>query len=368
MTESQPMMRAARLHEPGGAFRIDRIPMPQLRASDVLIKVVACSVVPNLKAIVSGKYWHTLPPLPAVYGLDASGIVAAVGADVRGIAPGQRVYVNPVLYCGTCAYCRNGSPQLCTALALRGYFGFSANALPLLREYPYGGHCEYLTASPQSLVPLPDSVSFAQGARFGYLGTAFAALEVAGVIPGSSVLVNGATGTLGLGAVLVALAMGATRILATGRNPALLAALGALEPQRIATHVLQSGPLIDWMRERTEGLGPDVMVDCLGRGAPAESTMAALAGLKRGGRAVNIGALAAGVSIDPMAFMLNQIRYIGSTWFTTAQAVRMAELAAGGLLRLDVLQHREFALEALNDAVACAADRPGGFANLIVCP
>jgi NADPH:quinone reductase-like Zn-dependent oxidoreductase len=84
--------------------------------------------------------------------------------------------------------------------------------------YPYGGMGEYMLAPQHNLVPLPDSVTFEQAARFGYLGTAYAALRKANVGPGTTILVNGATRVLGLGAVLIALGRGATRVLGTARQ------------------------------------------------------------------------------------------------------------------------------------------------------
>jgi hypothetical protein len=85
-----------------------------------------------------------------------------------------------------------------------GYFAFGPGGQKLFDAYPYGGLSEYHTAPERNLVVLPDSVTFEQGARFGYLGTAFSALRKAGAGPGRTVLVDGISGTLGLGACLIA--------------------------------------------------------------------------------------------------------------------------------------------------------------------
>ena len=61
-----------------------------------------------------------------------------------------------------------------------GYFAFGPDGQRLFDAYPYGGLAEYLTAPARNLVLLPDSVTFEQGARFGYLGTGFSALRKAG--------------------------------------------------------------------------------------------------------------------------------------------------------------------------------------------
>ena len=78
------MMRAARLHEVGGRFKVDSIPVPQLRPTDVLVEVKAAGVVPNLRNVITHyPEWFPylpLPKLPAIYGLDSAGVVAEVAA------------------------------------------------------------------------------------------------------------------------------------------------------------------------------------------------------------------------------------------------------------------------------------------------
>jgi len=238
-------MRSARLHEPGQPLRIDTVEIPEPRPRDVLVRVKACGIIPNMNAIFSGRLWNHLPPLPASVGLDAAGVIAKVGSEVTDVAVGDRVYVNPWLSCGTCPYCRAGEPMLCSAAAFQGYFGFFPHSTRQLLDYPFGGFSEYITASPQRLVHLPPQVTFEQAARFGYLGTSYAALRLGQVRGGSWVAINGITGTLGVGATLLALAMGATRILGLGRNRDVLAQLRALAPDRIEVLALGDAPIAD---------------------------------------------------------------------------------------------------------------------------
>jgi len=190
-------MRSARLHEAGQPLRIDTVEIPEPRPRDVLVQVKACGIIPNMNAIFSGRLWNHLPPLPASVGLDAAGVIAKVGSEVTEVAVGDRVYVNPWLSCGMCSYCRAGEPMLCSAAAFQGYFGFFPHSTRQLLDYPFGGFSEYITASPQRLVHLPPRVTFDQGARFGYLGTSFAALRRGQVRGGSWIAINGITGTLG---------------------------------------------------------------------------------------------------------------------------------------------------------------------------
>jgi alcohol dehydrogenase len=361
-------MRAARLHEPGKPLRIDTVDVPEPRPRDVLVAVKACGIIPNMNAIFSGQLWNHLPPLPASVGLDAAGLVAKVGSEVTDVTVGERVYVNPWLACGMCAYCRAGEPMLCSAAGFQGYFGFFPNSVRQLMDYPFGGFSEYITAAPHRLVRLPQQVTFEQGARFGYLGTSFAALRLGQVGAGSWLAINGITGTLGVGATLLALAMGATRILGFGRNRDVLARLKALAPNRVEVLALGDAPIADWVRSRSDGLGVDVLLDCSGRNAAAANTEEALSALKRGGVLVNIGALTEPLPIQPIRFMTTRLQFRGSNWFTSGEGQRMAEMAGTGVLDLSKLETRAYALAGVNDALAEVAKRPGGFVNIVVNP
>ena len=106
-------------------------------------------------------------------------------------------------------------------------------------DYPYAGFAEYMTAPASSLVKLPGAVSYEAAARLGYLGTAYSALRKAGARAGTSVIISGATGTLGLGAVILALGMGVTKIFGIARDKKLLERLRAIAPSRI--HVMSAG-------------------------------------------------------------------------------------------------------------------------------
>lgn len=363
------MMRAARVHVPGGSFQIDEIEMPVPHDDDVVVAVKAAGVVPNLRNVMSNygeRAYLTVPELPAIYGLDAAGVVEAVGSRVTGIAPGDRVYINPGRSCGSCSACRANDQINCSAFTFQGYFGFGPASREIYRRYPYGGFSQYATAPADGLVKLPDAVSFEQAARFGYLGTAYSGLRKAGVGPGRTVLINGASGTLGLGAVLLARAMGATRILGVARRPDLLERVRAVDPARIA--VLPSGtePVGDWARRETGGLGVDAVLDTLGPGAPAQAMLDAVGALRRGGCLVDVGGMSTPIEVNMHQLMCAQISLLGSLWFSVAEGEDMAAMAAAGTLDLSVFDHHRFALDEVNDALATAEQRAGGFVNVVV--
>jgi threonine dehydrogenase-like Zn-dependent dehydrogenase len=367
------MMLAARLHAVGEAMKVERVEKPSPRPTDVLVRVKACNVVPNLGNVL--KHWQTwfpekpLPKLPAIFGLDVSGEIAEVGSHVQNFKPGDRVYVTPGLVCGSCPACRADESINCTNFTFRGYFGFGPDAQRQFDAYPYGGLSEYITAPQRNLVPLPDNVSFEAGARYGYLGTAYAALRKANIGPGSTVLINGATGVLGLGAVLIALGRGATRVLGTARDLKRLERVKAISKGRFEYFQLEKGGnLVEWARAFTGGNGIDGVIDCLGPGSSGQALMTPIYALKRGGKAVNIGGVGEKTVMDIHWMMDAGIEFIGSAWFTTADGDGLSEMARAGTLDLSVLEHQRVPMAEVNRALDGSQPRNGGFTNLVVVP
>ena len=364
-------MRAARLHRKGDALRVDVVPRPRLRAGDVLVNVKACGIVPNVANVLNygDDFLVRQPPLPAIFGLDAAGVVVETGEVVHGVEVGDRVYVNPQRSCGACDFCRMGQPAACEYLTLNGYFGIGAKSEQTFQNYPFGGYAEYMTAPQVSLVKLPSSVSFETAARWGYLGTAYGALRLGRVDMNTTVLVNGASGTLGLGAVLFALALGAPKILGVGRNVELLERVRAIAPDRIEVHSTTAGRSVaEWARSQTNGRGADVVIDALPPFTPVAAFEQGLQALARMGRHVNCGGVVDTISFNVAEIMLKGQSLIGSTWFTTAQGQEMANLAGSGQVKLDLLEHRVFSLENINEGLAEIERRDGGFSNIVVSP
>jgi alcohol dehydrogenase len=227
---------------------------------------------------------------------------------------------------------------------------------------------EFLIAPDKNLVRLPDTVTFEQATRFGYLGTAFAALKRTRAGPGSTLVIDGATGTMGLGAVLNALALNVGRILATARNKQLLARLKAVAPKRIETWSLDDGPASAWIKESTGGLGAHAALNCLGPGSSGNTIIDTLQSLRRGGRFVNIGGTSGAVPIDLFRLMAAQIDIFGNSWFVTSQAQEMSDLAALGRLDLSVFEHQRFSFDQINAAMAAQPERNGGFTSLVAVP
>lgn len=364
-------MRAAVYRVAGEPFSVESVARPTPRPNDVVVKVEACSMVPNLPVMLDPPSPCVAPPRPTIYGCDAVGIVSEVGSQVRGFSVGDRVYVNPHRFCGNCRSCRRGNRAACDFSALSGYFGIGPRSYETLGDYPVGGYAEWMTAPAESLVRIPATVSPETATRWGYLGTGYAALQRAGVDSRSTVLINGISGTLGLGTALFALALGVSKILGVGRDAALLAEVKALAPDVIEVHSNESQQSVEgWARDLTEGAGADVVIDALPTGGSTDAYAAAVAALGRGGTHVNIGGVIEEVPINVNKIMHCEQTFTGSFWMTTLQGEEMADLVDLGRIDLDVFAHEVFALDDINHAleVVAGGKTRGGFSNYVVRP
>jgi len=365
-------MKAARMHEVGGPLILEQLETPKPGPHDVLVRVRACGIVPNLANILAK--WSTwypeypLPPLPAIFGLDPAGEIVAVGEHVFGFEVGQRVYVNPGRSCGTCDACITNDQVSCKYYTFNGYFGHTSLSWKIFERYPYAGFGEYMTAPVSALVRIPDSMSYEQAARLGYIGTAYSGLKKGKVKVTSTVLINGASGTLGLSGVLCALAMGARKILGTGRDKGLLAAVKAISPDRIEVFSSLDGSINNWVNAQTHGDGADVVLDCLGPGTPYETFLEGLYSLARGGILVDVGAVQGELPIKLHYLTTANRALLGSNWFSTEEGHELAALAGTGMLNMSVFEHEGYPLDQINDAISGLEVRKGGFSNFVIYP
>lgn len=363
-------MRAARLYEVGAKMMIESVECPTATGTDVVVAVKGCGMVPNLANVLAN--WETwypqmpLPPRPAIFGLDPVGIVHDVGPQVMNIKVGDRVYVNPGRSCGACHACSSGTPQKCDYWTLNGYFGYNPNSFEIFKRYPYGGFCEYMLAPQSALVKLPDNLEFRQATRLGYLGTSYAAVKKMGPLAGKSLIVHGATGTLGVGVTLIALALGVSRVFAVARGMPLLERLKSLAPDRVEILSNRDASTQAWVKSLTDGRGADLMVDTLGAVASLDAFKDAMYGVKRGGRIINIGGTAGELGVDVKWWMDEQMELIGSVWFTAAEGEELVAMIRTGTIDISVLQPKSWPLDEINEAISGVASGDGGFTSYLV--
>ncbi|WP_197748852.1 MULTISPECIES: alcohol dehydrogenase AdhP [Hymenobacter] len=188
-------MKAAVARAYGQPLQIEQVPVPQVTAGRILVKVAACGVCHTDLHALNGD-WPVKATLPLIPGHEGVGTVVAVGEGVTQVKEGDRVGI-PWLYtaCGHCEHCYSGWETLCPSQQNTGYS-------------VQGSYAEYVLADPAYVGLLPDSLSFQQAAPILCAGvTVYKGLKETEVKPGQWVVISG-IGGLGHLAVQYAKAMG----------------------------------------------------------------------------------------------------------------------------------------------------------------
>ncbi|MFI3258255.1 MAG: zinc-dependent alcohol dehydrogenase family protein [Spirochaetales bacterium] len=128
-------------------LEVTEINLPELKPNEVLIKVMAAGVCGTDLHLYEGEEGATASTLPLILGHEFSGIIEKLGNDVADYACGDRVCVDPNLYCGECDNCKCGNVQYCT----------HAQAYGVTR---FGGFAQYCIVNTKVLYKIPDSLSY----------------------------------------------------------------------------------------------------------------------------------------------------------------------------------------------------------------
>ena len=253
--------------------------------------------------------------LPLVVGAEASGEVAALGADVTEFSAGQPVVMYGALTCGACPACREGRDNLCEAVS--GIMGFHLD-----------GFCRERVNMPARLVvPVPESVALTDAAcapiAFGTVQHML--FDNARLEPGETVLVHAGGSGIGTAAIRMAKAIGCTVIATVGDDEKgeKARALGADHVVNYRTERFEGE-----VRRLTKRKGVDVVFEHVG----AETWNGSLLSLKRGGRLVTCGSTS-GVSatINLMQLFQQQYRIFGSFGCSMGNIREALAKMAGGL-------------------------------------
>jgi len=177
---------------------------------------------------------------------------------------------------------------------------------------------------------------------------------------GETLVVNGATGGFGSACVAVALAMGAGKVVATGRNTHALNDLVRRFGQRVRPAPM-SGVEADDRRSIAELAGGpiDFVLDLLPREASASQVHAALLAVRPGGRVVLMGGVRSDLALNYNWLMHNDITVRGKWMYERSAVARMVQLIRSGLIDLGQFDLTEFRLDDVNEAVAHAAANAG---------
>jgi NADPH:quinone reductase-like Zn-dependent oxidoreductase len=342
-------MKAAIFSEYGGpeVLRIEDRPTPEIGPGEALVRVRAAGLN-RLDLMMRAGLTPVKPALPHIGGSEVAGEIAQLGENVKGFSPGQQVVVAPYLHDGTCSYCLAGEETTCQ----------NGDILGLRYD---GGHAEYVKVPGNSLVAMPEELTFEEAAAQSF--TAITAWHMlvgkAGVRPGETVLVLAAGSGVGVAAIQIAKLWGAQVIATSSRNDNLQKAL-ELGADEVINYVDQDFSRA--VRQMTNRRGADIVVEHVGQ-ATWDKSMASVA---RNGRVVICGTTTgADGGINLSTLFTRQVMVIGSYGGTKDDLKEVLKLTAQG--RLEAVIDRTYPLEEIRAAEERLANREQ-FGKLILTP
>lgn len=344
-------MKVAVAYEVGRPLVVEDLPVPAIGPRDVLVRVTASGICHTDLNVINGR---SSLPLPIVPGHEACGVVEAVGPEVRRVGVGDRVLSSVTPACGSCWWCINGMSNHCE-------LNPSVKAAP--RFQVAGGRwaaavcgcgtfAEAMVVHEASVVPVHTDLSDEQLALLGCGVTTGlgAALNTAGVTPGSSVAVIGCGG-VGQSVIQGSRISGATVIIAidpvAGRREASLG-VGA-------THAVDptEGDPVEQVRALTDGRGADYTFEVVGR---PELMVQAFEMARKQGTVTFVGMPAVGdtFTLPAIPAVFTGKRFAGSV-VGGSQILRdfprFIRLAESGLLDLGSMVSKRIALDDINEGI-----------------
>ena len=301
-------------------FEYQEVSDPEIGPEDVLIRVKACGICGSDIHGMDGSSGRRIPPI--IMGHEASGVVAEVGHDVTGWAPGDRVTFDSTVYCGQCYFCSRGWINLCDS---RRVLGVSCE------EYRrHGAFADFIAVPSRVLYRLPEPLSFEQATMVEAVSIAIHAVGRIPISLNATAVVVGA-GMIGLLVIQALRATGCGLIVAVDLSQErldLARRLGADETLLSGVEDVASG-----VRKLTANRGADVACEVAGF---TESLQLAIQCLRKGGSLALVGNLSPMVDFPLQSVVTRELTLFGSCT-SRGEYPASLDLIARGTINVDAM-------------------------------
>lgn len=328
-----------------GEIHFREIDMPTPKASEIIMATKRIGVCGSDIHVFHGKHPYT--GYPVVQGHEVSGIVAAVGENVRGIAVGDTITFTPQVVCGQCYACRNGMYHICDSLKVMGF-------------QTDGAAQEYVVLPVWNVFKLPDDMSLDHGVLVEPVSVSVHAVRRAGPIDGKKVLVLGA-GTIGNLVAQVARAFGAEAVMITDLSDYKLNKAKACGIDFAVNSARE-----DLSEAIVRNLGPeraDLIFECVG----AQATATQAVECARKGTTVIIVGVFGEKPIVNLGYVQDwELNLVGSAMYQKADYEAAIELIAGGRMHLDELFTHRFKFDNYLEAYHTIVQANGEYMKVVI--
>lgn len=305
-----------------GAIAFHEAPVPAPGFGQVLVKMMKIGVCGSDIHVYHGK--HPFTKYPVTQGHEVSGEITALGPGVAGLRTGQRVTIEPQVYCGKCWPCTHGKYNLCEELKVMGF-------------QTTGMAAHYCAVDAEKVTPLPDDMSFDQGAMIEPTAVAVHAIRRAGSVEGLKIAVLGA-GPIGILVAQAAKAMGAGAVLVTDISDFRLT-----KARECGADYTANTRAKDFGTALTECFGPDkadIIYDCAGN----DATMGqAIANARKGSTIILVAVYAGMAHVDLAVLNDHELDLNTTMMYRHEDYVDAIRLVEKGAIRLEPLMSKWFA-------------------------
>lgn len=306
---------------------VERVPDPTPARDEVIVQVSRCGICGTDVHIYRNEYMSDYPLIP---GHEFGGVIVEVGSDVTDLRVGQRVAVDPNLYCGHCDFCRNEQANHCT----------NWQGVGVTRS---GGFAEYVNVPARACYLLPEGMSDQQAAFIEPLACVVHAMKRFRILPGESLLILGG-GPMGMLLLQALRHNGAAQVVVVEKQPQRMELARALG----ASVVVPVGPDQDAYLKEIAPRGFGVVVDATGIPAVIEH---AFTYLRPRGQYLQFGVAPnhAKVQISPYDLFRNDWTILGSfaLCYTFLPAIAML---ANGVVNVEPLVSDIVPMSSFGDA------------------
>ena len=305
-----------------GVIEFNEVPVPEVKPGQVLVKIQKIGICGSDIHVYHGK--HPFTKYPVTQGHEVSGEIAQIGQGVEGFSVGQKVTIQPQVVCGKCYPCRHGKYNLCEELKVMGF-------------QTTGVASEYFAVDAAKVTPLPQEMSFDEGAMIEPLAVAVHAVRKFGDMQGMRVAVLGA-GPIGILVAQAAKGMGAESVLITD-----ISDLRLEKARQCGVDFCVNTREADFGEALVSSFGPDkadVIYDCAGNNV----TMGQAIRCARKGSTIILVAVFAGMAEVDLAVLNDHELDLNTTMmYRNEDYLEAIELVRAGKVDLKPLISKHFA-------------------------
>ena len=328
-----------------GEITFRKIEVPTLQEGQVLVRIMRLGICGSDIHVYHGK--HPFTKYPVTQGHEVSGEIAALGEGVKNLFVGQKVTIEPQVFCGKCHPCTHGKYNLCEELKVMGF-------------QTTGAASTYFAVDESKITPIPDQMSFEEGAMIEPLAVAVHAAQRFEGIKGSRVVVIGA-GPIGNLVAQAAKGLGAEQVMITDVNDYRLQ-LAKQCGVDFAVNTLKT----DFNEAMLDVFGPDkadVIFDCAGNNITINQ---AIRSARKGSTIILVAVFADMASADLAVLNDHELDLNTTMMYRHEDYLTAIELVGQGKVVLQPLMSKVFPFGQYHQAYIYIEENPGTAMKVLI--